>query len=588
MTPHPVMVGSHDYGIVALSILVSVLAAYAALELAERMNAARGSARRLWLLAGGAASGIGTWSMHYTAMLGFSLPVAALYHWPTVVGSFLPAALSAAGALFLVSPGKRPSRRTVAGAILMGGGIAALHYTAMGAMRLPGIHRYAPGVVALSVVVPMVISLIPLQLSFFFERETAWLRLRKLASVVLLGATNPAMHYTGMAAVTFAPADGPVDVTNAVSIASVGAVSITIVPLMVIVVALVTSLVDRLREQRALLEDLFEQAPQAVAIMGVDGRIVRVNREFTRLFGYAAHEAVGRHVRDLIVPAEALDEERELAERVARGERVDAEAVRRRKDGGLVSVSIVRVPVSLAGGRVAVYGMYGDITRRKRAEAMLQTFSQQLIATQEAERRRVARELHDAVGQALAAIKLNLQNVQRAADAASLAQPLNESVEITDRAMRHVRELALDLRPSLLDDLGLVAALHWYVDREAKRARLNADVVIGAIDTRLPPEVETACFRITQEALTNVVRHARASHVRVELVCEDAELRLSIRDDGIGFDVRAARTRQGPETNLGLTGMLERAVIVGGEVEIVSAHGAGTEVRARFTLTPLA
>jgi NO-binding membrane sensor protein with MHYT domain len=131
------MVGSHDYGVVALSILVSILGAYAALELAERASAARGSARHLWLVGGGAASGIGTWSMHYTAMLGFSLPLPILYHWPTVLASFVPAALSAAGALSLVSPGNDPSRRTLVGASLMGGGIGFLlaWSTSSGVMR---------------------------------------------------------------------------------------------------------------------------------------------------------------------------------------------------------------------------------------------------------------------------------------------------------------------------------------------------------------------------------------------------------------------------------------------------------------------
>jgi signal transduction histidine kinase len=163
---------------------------------------------------------------------------------------------------------------------------------------------------------------------------------------------------------------------------------------------------------------------------------------------------------------------------------------------------------------------------------------------------------------------------------------LNESIGSIDRAVQQVRELSLDLRPSLLDDLGLVAALRWYVEREAQRAGLLAEVVSGPFDTRLPPELETACFRIVQEALTNVVRHAQARQVWIELRQRGAELHLMIRDDGAGFDVQAVWNRRGPEVNLGLQGMQERALILGVQLTINSALGHGTEVEARFHLTP--
>jgi PAS domain S-box-containing protein len=355
---------------------------------------------------------------------------------------------------------------------------------------------------------------------------------------------------------------------------------------MVLVVALLTSLADRLQEQRALLDELFEQAPQAVALMNMDDRVVRVNREFTRLFGYTPQEALGRHLSELIVPSESREEEQQYIDLVAKGQRVDVEGVRQRKDGSRLHVSMLRVPISVPGGQVAVYGIYRDITERKRAEDMLQTFSQRLIETQEAERRRVARALHDEIGPTLTALKLNLQLIQHAAQAWPRAEQLNESIGSIDRAVQQVRELSLDLRPSLLDDLGLVAALRWYVDREAQRAGIVSEVVAGPFDTRLPPELETACFRIAQEALTNVVRHAQARQVWVELRQRGAKLHLIIRDDGIGFDEQAIWSRRVPEVNLGLQGMQERALIVGGQITIKSTPGHGTEVKARFPLPP--
>jgi PAS domain S-box-containing protein len=338
-------------------------------------------------------------------------------------------------------------------------------------------------------------------------------------------------------------------------------------------------------KRAVLISELFEQAPQAVALLSVDNRVVRVNREFTRLFGYTPQETLGRHLNELIVPDESRAEEQRYADLVAQGQRVDAEGVRQRKDGSRLHVSIVRVPVSVPGGQIAAYGIYRDITERKRAEEMLQSFSQRLIETQEAERRRVARALHDEIGQALTALKLNVQIIQHSANASPLAQHLNDSIGIIDRALQQVRELSFDLRPSLLDHLGLVAALRWYVDREAKRAGLMSEVVAGPVETRLPPELETACFRIAQEALTNVVRHAQARQVWVELRQRGAELHLVIRDDGIGFDVRAVQSRPVSDLHLGLQGIQERALIVGGQIDITSIPGQGTEVQARLPLT---
>jgi signal transduction histidine kinase len=236
-------------------------------------------------------------------------------------------------------------------------------------------------------------------------------------------------------------------------------------------------------------------------------------------------------------------------------------------------------------GAILYYeGFTEDITERKIAEEMLQTFSRRLVETQEAERRRVARELHDEIGQALTAIKINLQAVQHSAGASPLAQQLNESAGIVDRALQQVRDLSLNLRPSLLDDLGLIAALRWYVDREAQRADLIPALVVDLKEARLPPELETACFRITQEALTNVVRHAQARRMWVELSQRGAELHLTIRDDGIGFDVGAVWRRRVSAAGLGLQGMQERALILGGKIEIKSAPARGTEVHVWFPL----
>src|SRR6202030_235765 len=158
--------------------------------------------------------------------------------------------------------------------------------------------------------------------------EVAGRRMRKAASALLLGAAIVSMHYTAMAAASFTRTAMVPDLSNSVSISLLGIAGIGGVSAMILLVALVTSLVDRLQQQRTLLDELFEQMPQAVALRNADRRIVRVNREFTRIFGYSPQEAFGRQLCDLIVPGESLDEGLGQWDLATQGQRVDAEGVR--------------------------------------------------------------------------------------------------------------------------------------------------------------------------------------------------------------------------------------------------------------------
>jgi signal transduction histidine kinase len=205
----------------------------------------------------------------------------------------------------------------------------------------------------------------------------------------------------------------------------------------------------------------------------------------------------------------------------------------------------------------------------------LQALSRKLIEAQETERRAVARELHDDFGQVLTALKLNLQRHEG---------DQSESIELVDGAIERMRDLAQDLRPPLLDELGLEASLRWYVEREARRAGLEFDLALEPLEKRPPPSLETTCFRVAQEALTNVIRHAQAARVEVWLRVEGDQLQLTVRDEGKGFDVAAARRRAARGGSQGLLGMQERVGLAGGELEIDSAKGRGTTVRARLPL----
>jgi len=211
-------------------------------------------------------------------------------------------------------------------------------------------------------------------------------------------------------------------------------------------------------------------------------------------------------------------------------------------------------------------------------EHRLAGLSRRVLHVQELERRAIARELHDEIGQSLTAIKLMLQR-HRKADGCRDTATIDELMTVADRTLQQVRGLSLDLRPSMLDHLGLAATLRWYVDREAERAGYVVTYHVDPEGLRLDAQHETALFRIAQEALTNVARHANATRVDVVLTSNGRETELSIRDDGRGFDIAAARERGRRGESLGLLGMDERAVLAGGTLKIQSGP-SGTEVRA--------
>src|SRR6201997_5113759 len=199
------LIGSYNYALVALSVLIAFFASYAALDLVSRVTSAGGWTRAVWLLGGACAMGTGIWSMHYIGMLAFILPIPVAYHWPTVLLSLLAAILASVIALYVVSRQKMGASRAVAGSVLMGAGIAGMHYIGMAAMRLPAICPYNSSLVVMSVVFAVLISFAALWITFHFREEKAGVGREKLAGAVVMGAAIPVMHYTGMAAASFTP-----------------------------------------------------------------------------------------------------------------------------------------------------------------------------------------------------------------------------------------------------------------------------------------------------------------------------------------------------------------------------------------------
>jgi signal transduction histidine kinase len=206
----------------------------------------------------------------------------------------------------------------------------------------------------------------------------------------------------------------------------------------------------------------------------------------------------------------------------------------------------------------------------------------QVVAAQEAERTRIARELHDATGQALTAIGLGLRGVTGILyqDLEKAARNLREMQSLVARSLTELQQVIADLRPSHLDDLGLPAALRWYAGEVQARGGVSVDVEVRGEHRPMAGETVTALFRVAQEALANVLKHAGASRARVDLVYDPAFVELSVEDDGRGFDAQAAET--GRVETWGLAGMRERASLVGGELTVDSAPGEGTRIRIRL------
>jgi signal transduction histidine kinase len=215
----------------------------------------------------------------------------------------------------------------------------------------------------------------------------------------------------------------------------------------------------------------------------------------------------------------------------------------------------------------------------------------QVVTAQEAERQRIARELHDATGQSLTAIGLGLRGLETRLESEdvpdrALVSQVREIKSFSTNALGELKDIIADLRPAILDDMGLAAALKWYVQAYEKRRSIPSVFVVHGTPLRLPSEFETVLFRINQEALTNIAKHAAANRVTVTLTFQPSEVRLVVKDDGRGFSPDQAVHRTKPATGWGLLGMKERASLIGGHVEIESMPGKGTRVTATVPLGP--
>lgn len=328
---------------------------------------------------------------------------------------------------------------------------------------------------------------------------------------------------------------------------------------------------QRASEQR--YQDLVEQAADAIWLRKPDGEMVFVNDAGCELLGYTRGELLRSVSSDLIhatdpgtsAPIDALRP----------FETVRLERVMRHKDGR-------PIPVEASAHRLedgSIQVISHDITERTRIADDLRQLSQRLSEAQETERRAIARELHDEIGQSLTATRINLRDLGQQAADMPLQKRITDTEEIIAELLGKVRQMSLDLHPSVLDDLGLVPALRWCVRTRTVGSPMQVRMDLPEDLPRFNDMVEITLFRVFQEALSNALKHADAAHLDVRLEYPDGRLLLVLKDDGKGFDAEAARRHALSGKSLGLLGMHERVRLAGGEVMIESAPGKGTEVR---------
>jgi PAS domain S-box-containing protein len=352
-----------------------------------------------------------------------------------------------------------------------------------------------------------------------------------------------------------------------------------------------------LGESEQRFRRLVELMPVAVYVCDTSGIIQTYNHRAVELWGREPKSGDTAQLYcgslRLYSPEGKLvpHEESKMAEVLRTGvEARDLEVVIEQPDGSCITVLVNIAPLRNGHGElIGAMNCFQDITERKQAAKKLEEanhqlrlLSRRLFHVQEEERRHLARELHDEIGQALTAAKINLQSVTVNDDGATSAR-LQETSAILDRLLGQVREISIDLRPSMLDDLGLVPALRSLLDQQGRRASVAVRFSAENMPEDLAPEIQTTCFRMAQEAITNALRHANPTRVDVDLRRDNGDLRLVIRDNGKGFDVKSA---QAQAVGLGLIGIKERAALVGGRARIVSSSGKGTTIEVSLPLTP--
>ncbi len=578
------MTGSYDYRLVTLSVVMAVCAAYAALDLAGRTTASRGRARFFWLGGGAAAMGLGIWSMHYIGMLAFRLPVPVFYDWPTVLVSLFAAIFASWVALFVVSRHRMEWGHALAGSAIMGSGIATMHYIGMAAMRLPAMHHYDLPLVVLSVVIAIVMSLVALWLSFHLREQakTSWPQ--KCASALVMGAGVAAMHYTGMAAATFAPSMMPPDLSHAVHISPLGIAGISSVTLLVLGLVSISAFVDRrfaaqtnaltesellkrelenvvdeLKKSEDRLRVLIETIPALAWTSLADGSNDFSNQRLLEYMGISLEQMQGAGWTTPFHPEDIGGHLDKWRSALASGEPFENEArVRRAADGEYRWFLIRGMPLRDERGNIVKwYGTMTDIEDRKRAEEALRKANADLAhITRVMTMGELAASIAHEINQPLAAVVTNADacmewlsreppNLEEARVAVDcIAQDGTRASEV----IRHIRAMFTKANPerTTVHVNELIREIGGLMQAEASRNQV-------ALQTELAPDLPATVgdrIQLQQvivnlvlngiEAMSAVTDRPRSLVIRSERQDSDQVL-IAVRDSGVGIDAKDFR-----------------------------------------------
>jgi len=349
-----------------------------------------------------------------------------------------------------------------------------------------------------------------------------------------------------------------------------------------------------LRESEQKYSTLVEDALIGVYIIQ-DGKIVFANDKFVEIYGYTKDELIGMESLELIHP-EDRDRVRQMRAKRLSGEKVPSEyEIRGLKNNGETIWVTRSYSLINYNGKPAISGIVADMTKRRlvedalrKSDKELRILSNQLLSAEEKERKRIARELHDGIGQALSAIKFSVENVLREIDDHKDtldSNSLKSVIPLTQKTIEEVRRIVKDLRPSILDDLGILATVTWFC-REFQNVYSNIQIKkkIDITEKDIPLALKTIIYRLLQEALNNVAKHSRADQVYLSLHKQPNEIEVLVRDNGRGFDLEKTISLNPSQRGLGLASMRERAELSGGSFDIQSEIGKGTVIRVVWTI----
>jgi PAS domain S-box-containing protein len=341
-----------------------------------------------------------------------------------------------------------------------------------------------------------------------------------------------------------------------------------------------------MREQE--IRTITDNVPALVSYVDKEGYYRFVNKQYNEWFGIPKTEILGKHYREILGKA-AQGRIKGHIKKTLSGKQVSYEEELPYKHGGTRWVTADYVPdVNNQGDVDGFFALVTDITDRKKAvEALeqhkqeLQHLSFHLIHAQEEERQKISQELHDELGQMLTALSINLSFIDKLITKEydpQIRERLEDSIQLVDSMSDHLNEMILDLHPSMLDDLGLIPTLRWYVKRFEDRTQIKVNLRVKHSKQQQTKDIETVLYRIIQEALTNTAKHAQAENAQISINQRKASLKVTIQDDGQGFDAEKVSSLPVHERGSGLTGMRERLLTVNGKLDISSKKGKGVRL----------